>query len=442
MINFLWLILALGLLLLNAFFVAAEFGMVKLRHTRITELKEKTGLKGRILWKIHQRLDAYLSACQLGITLASLGLGWIGEPAFAYLLEPFFQYLGITSPKLIQVVAFFSGFSLLSFLHIVIGELMPKSLALRQSENVSLWTAIPLYGFYGLMYPFIYLLNASANALLKIFHLDTVHAAEQTYSSDEIKLILKSSHLHGELEKAEASIIEHTLDFADLDVSDIMRPRDELIALDMNQPLEKSIEQILVHNYSRYPVYDKELDNIIGIVHAKDCLRAHMKGENVSSLTDIMRPPIKIKPHCSTLTLLEQFKQGTTHLALVYHSDRLIGFLTLDNLLQIMLGRINDEFHRTQEDYKALEDGGFRLSGLISLYTVERALDLNLSNNYKETTLSGLILRTLDHIPVTNERVDFNEFYTIVEKIEGARIKEARVYRQSLEHMDKQSETV
>ena len=167
MINFLLMCVGFGLVLLNAFFVAAEFGMVKLRHTRIEQIKDIYGLRSRILVQINKHLDAYLSACQLGITLASLGLGWIGEPAMAALLRPALEAAGIVSKELMQFIAFVVAFSFLSFLHIVVGELMPKSLAIRQSERVSLWTAVPLYGFYWLMYPAIRILNACSNYLLK-----------------------------------------------------------------------------------------------------------------------------------------------------------------------------------------------------------------------------------------------------------------------------------
>ena len=155
MINFLWVFLAIGLVLLNAFFVAAEFSMVKLRQTQVQDIKESYGFRGLILEQVHKYLDTYLSACQLGITLASLGLGWIGEPAFAYLLKSLFIFLGISSLELITFISFFTAFFIISFLHIVVGELMPKSIAIRQSEVVSVWTAVPLYGFYWIMFPVI-----------------------------------------------------------------------------------------------------------------------------------------------------------------------------------------------------------------------------------------------------------------------------------------------
>lgn len=257
-INFLQIISAFLLVLLNAFFVAAEFGMVKLRATRVEAIKNMYGLRGKILVQIHTHLDAYLSACQLGITIASLGLGWIGEPAFAELLRPFLSFIGINSPQLITIIAFFVAFSFISFLHIVVGELMPKSLAIRQSERVSVWTALPLYGFYWLMYPAIWLLNTCSNFLLRLFKLDEVHQTEYFYSTDEIKLLLGASHLHGELSEEEVEIIEHTLDLAELKVTEVMRFNEEIVMLNISKPIHEVIDIIMKNRYSRYPVYDPE----------------------------------------------------------------------------------------------------------------------------------------------------------------------------------------
>jgi CBS domain containing-hemolysin-like protein len=254
------ILVALGFVFLNGFFVMAEFAMVKLRHTRVQMLKNTAGWRGAILAKVHTNLDAYLSACQLGITLASLGLGWIGEPAFAHLLTPVLHLIGITSTKIITIVSLSVAFCIISFLHIVVGELMPKSMAIRQSEKMSLLTSIPLYSFYWLFYPAIYLLNASSNLLLKLLKLDAMHHGEHAYSSEEIKLILKFSHLHGELEQAEADMIEHTLDFGTLQVSDVMRPVDELIALDNCFSIEENLNRMMVHRYSRYPIYQDDIN--------------------------------------------------------------------------------------------------------------------------------------------------------------------------------------
>lgn len=228
------LIGALLLVALNGFFVAAEFGLVKLRATRVQAIARSNGLPGRLLAKVHGKLDAYLSACQLGITLASLGLGWLGEPAFAELLHPLFALAGIESVKLIDAVSLFFAFSCISFLHIVVGELAPKSWAIRRAEQVGLWVAMPLYGFYWAMYPFIWVLNSSANFVLRLFGLGTGHGDDAHYSTDELKLILRGRRLSGASTAAlpdtigtagsaynadEWNTIAHSLDFSRMTVS-------------------------------------------------------------------------------------------------------------------------------------------------------------------------------------------------------------------------------
>src|SRR3990167_5364151 len=253
MINFFWILIAIILVLFNAFFVAAEFGMVKIRYTRIAAIKSRYGVRGKILFEINKHLDAYLSACQLGITLASLGLGWIGEPAFAHLFEPLFYEMGIVSIDAIHATALTFAFALITFLHIVIGELLPKSIAIRQAETVSIWTALPLYGFYWLMYPVIWIMNSCSNILLKLLQLNRRWSGDHFYSISEIKLILSSTYLHGQLTKDEKKILEHTLDLGDLKVTDVMRPIDEMITIHATQSAEEALDIINQHRYSRYP---------------------------------------------------------------------------------------------------------------------------------------------------------------------------------------------
>lgn len=430
MSQFVLMILAFGFVLLNGFFVAAEFAMVKLRHTRVQTLQTTYGWRGRILAKVHAQLDAYLSACQLGITLASLGLGWIGEPAFASLLTPLLKLLGIVSEQLIEIISFGVAFSIISFLHIVVGELMPKSMAIRQAERLSLWTAAPLYGFYWLMYPAIYLLNASANLLLRVFKLDTVHHGEQAYSSDELKLILKASHSHGELTQIEADMLEHTLEFADLQIADVMRPVAEMVALNLEAPLKHNLSVIMTTRYSRYPVYLNERHQIIGILHIKDLFVAKQNSEDSIDLKSLLRPIIRVKPESRALDLFQQFQQGMPHFALVYHRGRVVGFVTLDNLLQVLLGRMKDEFHLTRKDGVFLKDGSFVVKGYTSIYALEQLLEQDLSA-YQVSTVSGLILQQLQRFPQEGETLEFATFRLVVEKIRGQRILQVHVYRKN-----------
>ncbi|HSW92834.1 MAG TPA: hemolysin family protein [Gammaproteobacteria bacterium] len=428
MLSFLWIMAAFCLVLFNAFFVAAEFGMVKLRHTRLEEMAEDFGLRGKILFAIHRELDAYLSACQLGITLSSLGLGWIGEPAFSRWLAPLFYYSGITSPHLTEFISFFVAFSLLSFLHIVVGELMPKSLAIRQSEKVSLWTAVPLYGFYWLMYPAIWLLNTCSLFLLKLARLDKTHRGENFYSTDEIKLILSSSHLHGELTKEETEIIEHTLDFADLKVTDLMRPIEKMITLKIDMPTEELFKIVLETRYTRYPVMDEKQKTILGILHSKDLLKALYEKKNILSIKKMIRPLVKISHHSSALDLLRKFQEGMPHFAIIYRGpEKPVGFITLDNLLHILVGRIKDEFHRTKDEWIRTKDGGFIMSGNSPIYALERAMDIDIPAEEDVTTLYGLILQKLGTLPTVGDKIEFDDFVAVIESMQGTKILKVKV---------------
>jgi CBS domain containing-hemolysin-like protein len=430
--NFLLLLLALGLVLLNAFFVAAEFGMVKLRQTRVITIRRTYGMRGKILAEVHKHLDAYLSACQLGITLASLGLGWVGEPALGHLFKPFFDSIGFDSQEFIAFISFFLAFSILSFLHIVVGELMPKSLAIRQSERVSVWTAVPLYGFYWLMFPAIWLLNRCSNFLLRITKLDATHKGESSYSPEEIKLILSASHLYGQLTKQETDILKHTVDFAELSVVDVMRSAEEMVVVELEQPIQQALDTIHQYRYSRYPIYSKKKKEIVGIVHVKDLFAALYQKNEITNLKSIMRPILKVSRRLPALKLLNKFRKGMPHFALVYHNKEAqpLGFVTLDHLFQVLVGRIRDEFHKTQDNWEITSEGAFLMSGNNSIYAIERALDIDLDEPTEDEidTITGLILNQLERLPKKDEKIEFNQFTIVITQMKGHRITQVAIY--------------
>ncbi|MCE3045498.1 hemolysin family protein [Legionella sp. 16cNR16C] len=422
------------LVLLNAFFVAAEFGMVRLRTTRAAIIAEEYPWRGRILARVHSQLDAYLSACQLGITLASLGLGWIGEPAFSELISPLLHQMGIQSQGLVEFISFVFAFSLLSFLHIVVGELMPKSLAIRQSEQISLWTAAPLYYFYWLMFPIIWMLNYSSNFFLKLLGLDVIHPGEQSHSSEEIKLILQSSQQHGELSSQESNILAQTLELADLRADDVMQSSNDMIKLP--NPVEKDslIEILNRYRYSRYPVFDQKTKKIIGLLHVKDIqpLLHRTEKAGLLNLQELVRPIPKVSYRMPALVLLRRFQEGMPHFALIVsRQGGIIGFITLDNLLHLVLGVIKDEFHKTQDAWIEHKDGSFTVKGDCPLYTIERALhrELSLSEEQEEeaATIAGLILHQLGSVPTQGETIEFNDFVVRIEQMQGARIAKVRI---------------
>lgn len=434
--NMLLIFLALFLVFMNAFFVAAEFGMVKLRSTRLDEIKKIYGFRGHILEQVHRHLDAYLSACQLGITLASLGLGWIGEPAFAKLLEPILSFFGLTSPSLISIISFAVAFSLISCLHIVVGELMPKSLAIRQSELVSVWTATPLYGFYWLMYPAIWSLNACSNYLLRLFGLAKTNKGEHFYSTNEIKLILNASHLHGELTDEETEIIEHTLEFAELQVTEVMRPRNEMIFLEISQPIATLLSIVSERRYSRYPVYDADKKEILGIVHVKDLFTELYQQNEITSLTPFIRPVLKVSYRLPAIDLLGKFRSGMSHFALIYKGkENLLGFVTLDNLLHVLIGRIKDEFHKTQDDWIENADGSLTVKGDCSIYSLEQALDCDITLRPDETdldTVAGLIIVRAGTLPAVGDTISFAEFDAAILELQGTYIVKIKVTKKKI----------
>lgn len=426
--NVLLLIAALFLVALNGFFVAAEFGLVKLRQTRVRSIARSGGVRGRLLAKVHQHLDAYLSACQLGITLASLGLGWIGEPAFAHLMEPVLTGLGVTAPEVVHGIAFFLAFFLISFLHIVVGELAPKSMAIRRPEGVSLWAAPALYLFYWCMYPAIWVLNISANKVLSWTGLDSSHGVESHYSPDELKLILRGSHASKKLTPDEWSIMAQMLDFGDLEISDLMRPINEVVAMYKDASLAENMQTAARNRFSRYPYFDSDRETVLGMLHLKDLFFAQQNGKLLGDLSKHLRHVEYVPPNMPALELFRRFRKGAPHFAMVgYKGSKPVGFLTLDNLLSALVGQIRDEFRQNDNDWTLLDDGTLLGKGSLPLFTLGIALGIDLDSEEVES-IGGLIMHTLGDIPSEGQKLIFPQFDAVVKKMNGPRIVLVRIY--------------
>lgn len=429
--NILLVVLALLLVALNGFFVAAEFGIVTLRKTRVRAIAKNGGLQGRILYKVHSQLDAYLSACQLGITLASLGLGWVGEPAFARLLEPVFAFLGVTSPQVIHGVSFVIAFGVISFLHIVVGELAPKSLAIRLPEAVGLWSAIPLYGFYWAMYPAIWVLNASANMVLRVAGLSGAGSHETHYSNDELKMILRTNtSTTGEKEKFthdERHILAQSLEFGEHSVSDLMRPINEVSALYASRSLEQNLDTMRRNRFSRYPWFDKDGEEVLGVIHLKDLFFAEQAGKDVTDLTEYLRPVETFSARTPAIELFRRFRTGAPHFALIGEKGkRPVGFITLDNLLGAIVGEIRDEFRLNENDWIRQADGTFIGKASLPIVSLERVLGIDIDNEAmgldEVESVGGLLMAKLGDIPKQGQRIEFPRFDVVVKKTSGPRI--------------------
>ncbi|MEO6688217.1 MAG: hemolysin family protein [Dokdonella sp.] len=412
---------ALALVLLNGLFVAAEFALVKLRQTQAATLAASHGWRGRILASVHGRLDAYLSACQLGITLASLALGWIGEPAFARLLEPAFVRLGV-SAETTQIVALVIAFTLISYLHIVLGELAPKSLALRRPERISLWTAVPLYAFYWAMYPAIWLLNASANHMLRAFGLGAgTHGDEQNYSREELKLIVHAQRASRAGE--EYSMMKHALDLPELVVGDVLRTRDQLASLRDGMSRADVLAEFHRTRYSRYPWFDADGDHVRGILRVKDLLHAIAEHGEIGDVVALLRPPILLPLHTPVLDVLKRFRAGDTHLALgIEDSGRVAGFFTLEDILEVLVGDIEDEHARSgSHAMRGPIAGEFTISGGTPIYRLERLLERDIDAPADVNSVGGLIIHRLERLPVEGETLNFDGFDLVVRTMQGAR---------------------
>lgn len=429
--NLLLVLAALLLVLLNGFFVAAEFGLVKLRQTRVRSIAKTSGLRGRLLFTVHQHLDTYLSACQLGITLASLGLGWIGEPAFARLLHPLFILVGINSEELIHGISFFFAFFVISFLHIVVGELAPKSMAIRMPERVSLWTAPALYAFYWAMYPAIWTLNFSSNKVLKWIGLSAEHGGDAHYSPEELKLILRGSHGGKKETRDEWSIMAQVLDFGGLEISDLMRPINEVVAMYKGASLEENMQTAARNRFSRYPYFDEDEETVLGMLHLKDLFLAQQAGKPLDDLSKHLRQVEFVPPTMPALELFRRFRKGAPHFAIVgVRGSKPVGFLTLDNLLSALVGQIRDEFRQNENDWTTLDDGTLIGKGSLPLFTLGSALGFDVDSDEVES-IGGLIMHKLGDLPVEGQKVEFERFDAVVKKMNGPRIILVRIHPKS-----------
>ncbi len=417
---------ALVLVLVNGFFVAAEFALVKLRPTRVKALAKKFGWRGRILAKVHADIDAYLSACQLGITLASLGLGWIGEPAFAELLQPLLHAIGVDSERILHVVAFTVAFSIISYLHIVVGEQAPKSMAIRVSDQVGLWTAVPLYVFYWLMYPAIRFLNTSSAWVLRKVGLDMAKEHESHYSAEELKLILRSSRADANFTTEEWRGLAQALDFRDLEVSDLMRPFSEAVTISAADDVDESLDRIGERRFTRYPYVERD-GSVRGVVNVKDLFHEQRSGGPLKDLGGQVRPVLIVPSNFPATALFRRFRTGAPHFAVIGSPGaQPVGFVTIDDLLAALVGEIRDEFRKTEAQWSKLDDGSLVGKGSLPIFTLERVLGIDVAES-DVGSVGGLVYQQLRSVPREGQRIPFERFDVVVTQMEGPRIATVRI---------------
>jgi len=422
------------LLAINAFFVAAEFALVKSRSFRIEALADGGSRSARLTLRIQHQLEAYLAACQLGITMASLGLGWVGEPAVAALLEPLFTALGL-SDQLLHTMAFLTGFLIFSSLHIVIGEQLPKTFAIRKPEPVSLWCAYPLRTAYLLVYPLNWLLNAATQSLLRLFKVEEATHAE-VLSSAELQGLVATSHEHGELRAEKARMLSNLFEFDRHLVTRVMRPRNQVHTLDLRAEPEETLRVIRETGHARFPVVDGDRDEaIVGLVLAQDLYAALLDGnaEPWRDLRQFCREPLVVPESQGVSRLFQMMRLQRAHMALVIDEyGEFVGIVTLEDLIEEIVGEILDE---TDDEVLGsvvteIGPGRWQADGLLSLGDAERALGLHVAAEVAANSLSGLFMERLGRMPVVGDRITESGFLLTVSSLDERRVGAVVIERQ------------
>ena len=414
------------LVLANAFFVAAEFALVGSRKTRLDELARAGDGKARLARRAVQSLDRYISATQLGITLASLGLGWIGEPALAHLIEGGFAWLPAAAATVAtHTVASVIAFMIITVLHIILGELVPKALALLYPEAVSGWVAAPLMGFAWVMALPIAILNGTANRLLRLMKINPPGETERLHSPEEIRMLVEQSTEGGSLLQQDARLLEGVFEFSEKTAQEVMTPRTQMVALEADLPVERAADEVASAGRSRYPVFTDSMDEIVGVVHAKDILAA-LRAQPGRTVREIMRPPLFVPGTRQVEDVLADMKRLKTHLAVVLDEyGGTAGLVTMEDLLEEIVGPIYDEYD--PQEARARPGGAPQLDGAmpISEFNSEHGESLD-DTDY--TTIGGYVFGQLGRLPRAGDRVPAGTRILEVVEMDGRRVKALRLH--------------
>ncbi|HET7227564.1 MAG TPA: hemolysin family protein [Chthoniobacterales bacterium] len=417
------LLVIAALVALNGFFVAAEFALVKVRHSQLQTLASEGNKRASISQHVVENLTAYLSACQLGITLASLGLGWVGEPFLARMFQPFFALLGISSETLVASISFAIAFSLITALHIVLGEQAPKILAIQKSVGATLLVSPPLRVFYAIFKPFIWFLNVSSNWILThIFRVRPGEEAELAHSEEELRLILSESAKAKEVSPMGKDLLINALDLHERVVRDIMTPRGQVVFLNIEDSFEDNVKKALASRHTRFPLCRGHLDNSIGLIHIKELIPL-MRDPN-PDLLRIRRELIPVPEMMSLEKLLSLFLSKHAHLAIVVDEfGGTVGMVTLENVLEELVGDIQDEFDTEKEEFREINENEFSVDGALALYELRDLAGIDLESA-DVSTIGGYVTHLLGHLPKTGEQVQIDNYLVTISQSDGRRVQQ------------------
>ena len=417
------MLLVLFLVFLNGFFVAAEFAIVKIRDTQLTPLVTKGHRRAKIARRLVGNLDAALSATQLGITLASLGLGWVGEPAFAKILEPIARSLGIESPELQHTFSFIVAFSIITFLHIVFGELAPKSMAIQRPLPVTLWIAQPLEWFYKISFPAIWALNHTALWLLRQVGIEPASEAEMVHSQEELRLMVAASQDHSGATSLGKQVVLNALDLTRREAREVMRPRGEIVALDTTASISECLDIAEKTRYSRFPLCeDGDIDRTLGVIHFKDLFAMRLKARKGADLLPVARKIVYVPPSCRLERLLQLLLDRKLHFSTVVDEyGGTLGIVTLENILEELVGQIQDEFDQEKPLIEKVGDE-WRIDGTLPLHDLSELVGEPLEESDEIATSSGYVTHRLGGFPKTGDTFEVGEYRLRVDQMDGPKV--------------------
>jgi CBS domain containing-hemolysin-like protein len=419
------LLLTAVMVLANAFFVAAEFAFVKIRPTRLQQLAREGRRRARLLMTVSQQLPAYLSASQLGITLASLTLGWLGEPAFATMLRPLLFDAGVDSERTVHTLAAGISLTLITFLHTVLGELAPKALAIQFTESLALWAVVPFRAFYLITFPFTWTLKAASGLVLRILRLPPPSEAEMLHSPDELRLVIQ----HVPLDPGARRLIDRVFDYTHRVARHVMTLRRDVVTLTAGQPFDDNLRIALANQYTRYPLVEPGTDRVVGYIHLKDVVAALASGKRPERMRELVREPIYASEDTRLEWLRREFQRRRVHIAIVLGPGHVFsGIVTLEDLLEEFVGEIQDE--QDAEEIPPITrnaDGSFDVDGRLTLDVAARELGLTFPPVPPEVeTLGGFIITQLSEAPVPGDLIDAVGYRFTILAVRDRRIRRLR----------------
>ena len=422
------ILLAVFFVFLNAFFVLSEFAIVKVRKSRLEELIKDKVPNAKLAYEMSNKLDTYLSATQLGITLSSLALGWIGEPAVARLIEKPLQTYFEVSDLVVHTASFAIAFTLITLMHVVLGELVPKSIAIAKAEKSTLLVAKPLHIFWVVFSPLIKTFDCLASATLKILGIKPAKDSELAHSEEEIKIIVGESLKGGVLDSFETEIIKNAVDFSDTVTKEIMTPRRDLVCINKQKSFEDNLKVIFESKYTRFPYIDGSKDMILGMIHIRDILALHFGESKKKDFDQIVRKFLIVPENLSiSKALVMMNKQQISAALVVDEYGGTAGLLTMEDIMEEVLGDLNDEHDDADPHYRKINENIYEFNGRFDLESVEELMGINFDEETDQVTIGGYVFNLIGRLPIVGDRTEDENCHYEVRKMDGTSILTVKV---------------